>query len=204
MFDMEKRNDFCIDLLDSSIAGKTFEFQVNDSVFEAIDGLIERGNIKSVVNCVSASQGVFRFSIHSEGTVIVPCDRCLADLELRIDTTDQLDVKLGDEDLDDGDMITVNHEDGFLDVSQPIYEFIVLSMPISLVHEPGMCDPTMMEEFSKHRATRSGGEDAEDDETTSDETTDFAEDSNDSDSSDNEPVDPRWEALKKLVDNNKN
>ena len=67
MFDMEKRDDYNIDLLDSNLAGKTFEFQVNDAVFEAIDGLIDRGNVKSVVKCTSTSQGLFRFCIHSEG-----------------------------------------------------------------------------------------------------------------------------------------
>ena len=200
IFDMEKRDDFNIDLLDSNITGKTFEFHVNDAVFEEIDGLIDRGNIKSIVKCTSASEGSFRFNIHSEGVVTTPCNRCLADLELRIDTTNELMVKLGDDDSDDGSIITVNHENGFLNVLQPIYEFIALSMPISLVHEPGMCDEAMMEELSKHQATRSSGEDAKDDEMPSDETTDF----DDVDDSEQKPVDPRWEVLKKLVDNNKN
>ena len=204
MFDMEKRDDYNIDLLDSNLAGKTFEFQVNDAVFEAIDGLIDRGNVKSVVKCTSASQGLFRFCIHSEGVVTTPCNRCLADLELRIDTTNELMAKLGDDDSDDGNIITVNHESGFLNVLQPIYEFIALSMPISLVHEPGMCDKAMMEELSKHQATRSSGEDAKDDEMPNDETADSDVVSDDTDRSERNPVDPRWEVLKKLVDNNKN
>ncbi len=197
---MEKRDDFNIDLLDTNITGKTFEFHVNDPVFAEIDGLIDRGNIKSIVKCTSTSQGLFRFIIHSEGVVTTQCNRCLADLELRIDTTNELTAKLGDDDSDDGSIITVNHENGFLNVLQPIYEFIALSMPISLVHEPGMCDKAMMEELSKHQATRSSGEDAKDNEMTNDEITD----NDDADDSEQKPVDPRWEALKKLVDNNKN
>ena len=197
---MEKRDDFNIDLLDSNITGKTFEFHVNDTVFSEIDGLIDRGNIKSIVKCTSTSQGLFRFIIHSEGVVTTQCNRCLADLELRIDTTNELTAKLGDDDSDDGSIITVNHENGFLNVLQPIYEFIALSMPISLVHEPGMCDKAMMEELSKHQATRSSREDAKDNEMTNDEITD----NDDADDSEQKPVDPRWEALKKLVDNNKN
>lgn len=188
---------FKIDLLSSQLEGKAFQYEINDDFFAQIDGLIQRGNVQTDVKCLSAG-AVYRFQIHSVGTIIVPCDRCLSDLELRIETTDILSVKLGDEYADDGDCVIVSEAEGYLDLARYIYEFIALSMPIACCHEPGKCDDAMMQKLSRHQSTRSRGEDEED-----------ADSENNSDNSDEhlsggedsvEPVDSRWEALKKLKD----
>ena len=179
-----------IDLLSSGLGGKTFEYEISDDFFAQIDGLIQRGSIHTTVACLSAGS-IIKFQIHSVGTVIVPCDRCLSDLELRIETTDELNVKLGDEYADDGECVIVPETEGYLDLAQFIYEFIVLSMPLTCSHEPGKCDETMMHELSRHQATRSGEEDAEQEDSTNSEADDapMGEDSD-------EPVDNRWAALK--------
>jgi len=181
-----------IDLLSSGLGGKTFEYEISDDFFAQIDGLIQRGSIHTTVACLSAGS-IIKFQIHSVGTVIVPCDRCLSDLELRIETTDELNVKLGDEYADDGECVIVPETEGYLDLAQFIYEFIVLSMPLTCSHEPGKCDETMMHELSRHQATRSGEEDAEQEDSTNSEADDapMGEDSD-------EPVDNRWAALKQF------
>ena len=181
-----------IDLLSSGLGGKTFEYEISDDFFAQIDGLIQRGSIHTTVACLSAGS-IIKFQIHSVGTVIVPCDRCLSDLELRIETTDELNVKLGDEYVDDGECVIVPETEGYLDLAQFIYEFIVLSMPLTCSHEPGKCDETMMHELSRHQATRSGEEDAEQEDSTNSEADDapMGEDSD-------EPVDNRWAALKQF------
>lgn len=186
--------DTCkIDLMSSGLGGKTFELEIGDDFFADIDGLIQRGNIHTTVVCLSAG-AVFKFQIHSVGTVIVPCDRCLADLELRIETTDDLSVKMGDEYADEGDCVIVPESEGYIDLAQFIYEFIVLSMPIACCHEPGKCDDAMMQELSKHQSTRSGEEDGEDMDSDS-----VGSDASDLAGEDSvEPVDSRWEALKQL------
>lgn len=180
-----------IDLLSNDLKGKTFEWDVNDDFFASIDGLIQRGNIHATVECMSAGS-IFKFLIHSVGTVIVPCDRCLADLELRIDTADELAVKLGSDYSDDGDCVVVPEAEGYLDLAQFIYEFIVLSMPITCQHEPGKCDDAMMHTLSEHQAARSGQEDGED------EGLDVSADGNGSTDASDRPVDERWAALAKL------
>lgn len=181
-----------IDLLSSGLGGKTFEYEIGDDFFAYVDGLIQRGTIHTTVVCLSAGS-IIKFQIHSVGTVIVPCDRCLSDLELRIETTDELNVQLGDEYADDGECVIVPETEGYLDLAQFIYEFIVLSMPLTCSHEPGKCDETMMHELSRHQATRSGEEDAEQDDSTDSEALDasMGEDSD-------EPVDSRWAALKQF------
>ena len=182
-----------IDLLSSGLGGKTFEFEIGNDFFAEIGGLIQRGNIHTTVACLSAGS-VYKFRIHSIGTVIVPCDRCLSDLELRIETADDLNVKLGSEYADDGDCVIVPESEGYLDLAQFIYEFIALSMPMTCCHEPGKCDDAMMYELSRHQSTRSGFEDAEQENST--ENGDAPDDEMGEDS--DEPVDSRWAALKQL------
>lgn len=180
---MDNTRKYEVNLFDQQLMGKTFEFDEDDAFFGKIDGLIKRGNVHTKVRCL-ANGSLFRFTIESVGVVIVPCDRCLADLELRIETTDELTAKLGDEYDDDGDCVTVPEAEGILDLAQFIYEYIALSMPISCQHEPGKCDDSMMQELSKHQTARSGYEDDEE------------ADSNTMDS--DRPIDKRWEALLKL------
>ena len=182
-----------IDLLSSGLGGKTFEYEIGDDFFAEIEGLIQRGSIHTTVVCLSVGS-VYKFRIHSIGTVIVPCDRCLADLELRIETADDLNVKLGSEYADDGDCVIVPESEGYLDLAQFIYEFIALSMPMTCCHEPGKCDDAMMHELSRHQPTRSGYEDAEREDSAENGDAQDVSVGEDSD----EPVDSRWAALKQL------
>lgn len=190
---MDKMDTFKIDLLSSGLGGKTFEYEIGDDFFAEIEGLIQRGSIHTTVACLSAG-AVFKFQIHSIGTVVVPCDRCLADLKLRIETTDELNVKLGNEYADEGDCVVVSEAEGYLDLAQFIYEFIVLSMPITCCHEPGKCDDAMMHELSKHQSTRSGAVDGEQVDSSQSEDADSTLKGQDEDG----PVDVRWAALTQL------
>lgn len=182
-----------IDLLSSGLGGKTFEYEIGDDFFVEIEGLIQRGSIHTTVVCLSAGS-VYKFRIYSIGTIIVPCDRCLADLELRIETADDLNVKLGSEYADDGDCVIVPESEGYLDLAQFIYEFIALSMPMTCCHEPGKCDDAMMHELSRHQSTRSGYEDAEREDSA--EIGDAPDEAMGENS--DEPIDSRWAALKQL------
>ncbi len=182
---MKEDKKFVVDLLRPLSVGERFGYDIDKAFFERIDGMIDDGCLTTEVEFLGCSAGVFKFSVHSEGTVKVPCDRCMSDVELRIDTTDELCAKLGAEYSDEGDCVVVPENEGELDLSLLIYEFIVLSMPIRCVHEPGMCDDTVMELLSEHQVARSnqdGGSEV------------------DSDSTDaGDVVDERWAALKKLI-----
>ncbi|MBQ5512176.1 MAG: DUF177 domain-containing protein, partial [Bacteroidales bacterium] len=79
-------------------------------------------------------------------------DRCLEPFDMPIDASYDLVVKYGDKTtpLDEADdVITIGEDDDFLDLSQHIYEYVVLSLPARRVHpdlpdgQPG-CDPEML------------------------------------------------------------
>ncbi len=140
-----------IDLFESQIEGKTWNFHLDERFFKRTGGWIEAGRIESFVTCLSAICDTFVFQIHSVGAVEVACDRCLSPLSMAIDTTDVLHVMLSDDEGDDGDVVAVSADTGVLDMGQPIYEFVALSLPVRCVHELGGCDASMIEEVRKYQ-----------------------------------------------------
>ena len=97
-----KANEYQIDLLAPDVVGKTIEYHIDDTFFQQLDGLIQRGQVKTTLHIEGSTRSVFRFHFHSVGVVYAPCDRCLADVEVPIDTDDLLNVKLGAEYADEG------------------------------------------------------------------------------------------------------
>lgn len=135
-----------------------------------------RGSVHVDVE-ISRVSRVFTLRFHTEGTVVVGCDRCLADMDLPIEADDRIDAKLGEGNSGDDDFMTVDEDEGILDVAWIIYEFIALAIPVRHVHNPGECDPAMIRVLEQHSAIRSGVEG-------------------------DGPVDPRWAALSKLKNDN--
>lgn len=150
------------------------EYDLGDAYFGAIDGSeVSRGDVHVSLS-IRKTNGFFELLFHSEGIVIVPCDRCLDDMEQPIVAENRLTVKLGAEYREDDDLVTVDENEGILDLSWFIYEFIALAIPIQHVHEPGKCNAAMIEALEEHSAARS------------------------SEADDRTDIDPRWEALNKL------
>ncbi len=139
-----KANEYTIDLLTPNVDGTEKVFHIDDTFFQKVDGLVQRGQVTTTLHIEGSTRSVFRFHFHSEGTVFAPCDLCLADVEVPIDTDDTLTVKLGAEYADEGECIVIPESEGVIDVSQFIYELIALSLPMKVVHEDGQCDEAMM------------------------------------------------------------
>lgn len=82
------------------------------------------------------------------GHVVVACDRCLEDCRIPIDFEGQLLVKFSDEPREyDGEVLWLLPGEDEVDLSQYIYESIVLSLPYQRVHPEGECDPEMLKRF---------------------------------------------------------
>ena len=164
---------FKIDLKALPQGASILEFKLDDSYFKAIDALdIQRGELSSSLS-ISRTDDFFELNFHTEGIVHIPCDICLDDMEQSIETDDRLLVRFGEDYSEEDDLVIVAENEGILDISWFIYEFIDLNIPIKHVHAPGKCNPAMIEMLQQHSAARSGEEEEE-------------------------TVDPRWEALLKL------
>jgi|LAHS01.1.fsa_nt_gb uncharacterized metal-binding protein YceD (DUF177 family) len=172
--DMSNLEDFKIDLLDLSDGTHVIDLELDDDYFEAIDApVVRRGSLHTLLT-VSRVENFFDLDFHTEGSIIIPCDLCLDDMEQAIATDNHLVVKLGKGYSEDDDLVTISEDEGILDVSWFIYEFIELNIPLRHVHAPGKCNPAMTKILEEHSAARSGDGDGE------------------------QAVDSRWEALLKL------
>ena len=100
-----------------------------------------------------------------EGEVTVECDRCLEDLEMPIDTNIALSVKYGEEENleehqeGEREIIFIPADSAELDMSQVIYDYICLALPMQRVHEDGECNPEAVKYFDAPQAV--GTEDDE-------------------------------------------
>ena len=86
-----------IDLKSLTDEETTLSFDLDDTYFAALDGAdVKKGSLHVSVSIRKAT-GFFELLFHTVGTVIVPCDRCLDDMEQPVETDNRLIVKLGSE-----------------------------------------------------------------------------------------------------------
>ena len=158
----------------------TLEMDIDNNFFALIDAPeVQKGKAQVKVNVIKKS-GTFLLDFDIDGYVIVNCDRCLDEMEQPIVTTGSLSVRLGDDFGEDGDTVIVPERDGYINVAWYIYEFVALAIPLKHVHAPGKCNREMRDKLRKHTVR-------EDDE---------AEDGDGP-----VEIDPRWDALKDIMDN---
>ena len=171
------------------------EYLLDNRFFVNIGGEdIQKGKINTRLT-ISKKGGAFDFSFIFSGTVIIPCDRCLDDMDLPIETTGHLIVKFGKDYSEESDEIVVIPEtEGIINLAWFLYEFVALAIPIKHVHAPGKCNKQMTSKLKKHSVK------SDDDEQFFD--SNDADDVivTDDDSDNEEKTDPRWNALRGLKD----
>ena len=133
---MQTRKEYIIQFVGLSIGEHLFEFIIRDKFFESLDySEIKQGNINVKLSLLKQSTlMILQFEI--SGTTKVNCDRCTTEYNLPIQGNYKLIVKVGGNDTgnEDDDIITVAANEHELDLSQYLYEYITLSLPIKRVH----------------------------------------------------------------------
>jgi len=163
-----------------------FKYDLDNKFFALIDdgsADVKKGDLKVVVSLKKTSV-TFELNFDTKGVVHVPCDRCLDEITMDVDTQNKLIVKFGKEYSEESDeIVIIPEDDGEINIAWFLYEFIALSLPTKKVHPPGTCNKMMSSKLNKHRAKSS--DDESDDE--------FDEEESGDDSSFS---DPRWDTLK--------
>ena len=87
------------------------------------------------------------------GKVTVECDRCLDELDMPIDVEIKLSVKYGMEESSEEpqpgerEVIFIPETDAEMDMSQIIYDYVCLSLPMQRTHDDGECNPEVMKKY---------------------------------------------------------
>ena len=133
-----------------------FGFEVNDTFFEAFPhSEIKKGNIRVNSEMIKHSH-MLTFNMRMKGEAELPCDRCGNTYRQEIDTEWQIVVQLNAESFnDEDDLISLPAGAYEFDLSQNIYEYIMLNLPYRRVcgeiPDPtrGNCDPEILDQLNK-------------------------------------------------------
>ncbi|MEG1617697.1 MAG: DUF177 domain-containing protein [Bacteroidales bacterium] len=192
---MGKFDLYKIPLKSMSIGTHQYEFHLDNVFFKNIDGTeFQKGDVKVQLTVIKTAL-THEFYFKLDGVIQVPCDRCLDDMDLPISTQSKLYVKLGKDYSEESEEIVIIPEDeGEINLAWFLYEFIALAIPMKHVHAPGKCNKTMSSKLRKHITRTSDDDDSFDG--------DIDADIIQEEDTEDVPTDPRWDELKKLIDNN--
>jgi len=155
----------------------SFDFEINNDFFaEFPEGEVKEGTLTAKV-MMNKQNNLLEFDIVIKGKVKVTCDRCLEQFFLPIEYKGFLVAKIGNEEVEDqADIIFLTEDDHEVNLAQYLYESIHLSLPLKRYHGlKGSRIEDCDQEMLKYIK--------------------FEDD-------DQAEVDPRWQALKDLLNNN--
>jgi len=176
---VSQQNDYILNFNDLPDGKHNFEYKLSNDFFAKFDEIeIKQGEIEVKIVAEKRHSSVdLTFDI--KGKVVVPCNRCLDEMTLPIETQERILLKIGDT-LDNNDEIIVVKENEDFDISWLLYEFIATAVPMQHSHEKGQCNEEMIKQFNRYIVTEKN------DNSTENNTT---------------QTDPRWDALKNINDN---
>jgi len=152
---MSYLDQFSITFTSLSLGVHAFEFDLDERFFEDFEeDEISKAGIRVFVS-LEKQERMLVLSFDIKGTVNIMCDRCLDQFDQAVEGEERLIVKFGDSYHEESEEVVVIPESVHkLNVSQYIYEFINLLLPIKRVHlndEEGMsrCNPEIVDRFAK-------------------------------------------------------
>jgi len=175
---VSKRDSYAVRMSGLGDGLHDFSFELDHKFFAGLDhSEIQEGNVRADV-VMEKKPGVFSLHFTLKGEVEVVCDRCLEAFMARIDTEQTLFIRIGEELKELEDNVLMIHRDDYeIEISQILYEYIILALPFKRVHpdvdgQPE-CNPDMLDRLEAQQGT-------EEEEV--------------------ESFDPRWDKLKGIID----
>ena len=127
-----------------------YDFVVDNDLFAAYESREVLGGKCDVKVVLKKTDSQLDVDVTIEGSVVCECDRCLEPCDVDIDYEGHLIVRLSTEQGEyDGEVMWLNPAEENLDLTQYIYESIILSLPYQRVHTEGECNPDMMARFAQ-------------------------------------------------------
>lgn len=177
-------NEYQVKILNLPVGQYRYTFPVTDAFFAAFDNaLVQKGNLKAKVS-LDKSETLIRARFAIDGTMELESDRSLELFDHPVSIQEELIYKFGEDNREiSEEMQQIAWDTLVLDLSQPIYEFLMLSVPMrKLKPEEENEEPVDgIGDDERRLVYRSADESPEADQAP-------------------EP-DPQWEALRKLFPN---
>ena len=167
-----------------------FNYHIDGKFFNEIEASeVRSGSVDVALNVTHAQEGIYELDFVCSGVITIPCDRCLDDMEHQVDTSYHLTVKMGDA-LDDSldNVLVIPSSWRTLDLSPIVRDTVLLTIPMMHSHSPGDCNQEMLGLLQEHATTTYNSDE------------DFDQNQQ-PEGSQPQDTDPRWDALKQLLDN---
>lgn len=170
-----KRDEFRLRIAGISLGNHKFSITCDELFFEISNiSELQGGSLQLQID-MENQEKMLNLHFHIQGNVVAPCDRCLDPVEIPLEFTEQLIVKLveqPDESLNEDNLWFIDENEYALDVFHFVYENIRLALPIKITHpddEQGnsTCNPEILKILENLSLKES-------------------------------QIDPRWEALKQI------
>ncbi len=144
-------SSYIIDFKDLDLENHHFDYVVDDALFAQYEECELLGGSCDVAVDLDKSESMLVVDVDITGSVSVECDRCLEPCDVEIDYFGTLVVKFSDEEElqgeYDGEIMWLPMGTTEVDLTQYIYESIVLSLPYQRVHPEGECNEEMTKKF---------------------------------------------------------
>jgi len=177
---MKSINEYLIPFIGLKLGKHQFEFKINKTFFDEFKFDEFESCDLAVVVVLEKKQTMLEINFKHKGSVNVPCDLTGEQFDLSIKGKIKLIVQFGEEFNNDNDeLLILPHGEHQIDLSQYIFEMIVLSVPQKRIH-PGVKDGTLHTEALRKLSELQVKEIKEE-----------AKKEND--------IDPRWDKLKQLL-----
>lgn len=130
----------------------SFKFEIDAAFFEKFDFQDIKSGSAIILLDLTKESTLMDLHFNIKGTFEVTCDRCLGNYMQPIDGEFRLIIKFGDDYEEESDeVVIIPKTENRIDLSQYIYEYVNLLLPLKRTH-PNIedCDPEMIEKINTH------------------------------------------------------
>jgi uncharacterized metal-binding protein YceD (DUF177 family) len=174
---MENLTDYIIQFVQLGNGSHQFDYQLEETFFANFENTsINKASISASVTLYKEQPNMFNLFFSIEGTVKAECDRCLDEFDLPVQNTFDLLVKQTDKDKENEfDITYIPYSEYQFNIAKYLFDICLLAIPITKKCEDSIeksCNPVVVEKLKELDINNQSKE-----------------------------SDPRWEELKKLINN---
>ncbi len=157
---MNSLKEYNIAFVGLSLGKHSYQFDIYDRFFECFEKTeVEEALIKLEM-LLEKSNSMLVLDFNISGKVKLVCDRCSETYWQEIKSSDRLFVKFGESHYEQTEnIIVIPQNETHFDVSQYIYEFVHLNLPVKRLHPGGKqkkdnCDPVVLSKLNELKAEK--------------------------------------------------
>lgn len=142
---MCRSDDMTIRFSDLKPGRYNYHFMLDDAFFREFENDELCGGNVEIAAEMERLEHLLMFHFDLKGELTTWCDRCLGELRVPVEGEEKLCVRFSDSEVCEDEDVVVLPEKAFeIDLSQWLYEYAAVRLPMQHIHPEGGCDPDML------------------------------------------------------------